>query len=70
MVGALLPDASGEEESMSITDREVDDDDRVCRCCGLYVDSQNRQGPLCWNCHMDNVDLYADAKIQDEKEKS
>jgi hypothetical protein len=53
---------------MSVPDSQLDDDTVECRLCGAIFLQCGGEGDICWGCAEDNEDLYADAKIQDEKE--
>lgn len=50
---------------MSVCDREIGDDRRECEQCGLESNAR-----LCTWCRLEVVDLYADMRIRDAKEKS
>ena len=49
---------------MSVADHEINDPSELC-ACGNYARIGKR---TCYECDIDFADLYADAKIQDEKE--
>jgi hypothetical protein len=49
---------------MSVPDHELDDHTEVC-ACGNVARIGKR---TCYECDADFKDLYADAKIQDEKD--
>lgn len=44
-----------------------DTEEGECERCGAIITNHRR---LCGECRTDNEDLYADMKIQDEKEKA
>jgi len=50
---------------MSVADGDIDDDLRECEQCG-----RESKARLCVWCRLDVVDLYADMRIRDAKEKS
>ena len=48
---------------MSVPEQWIDDEGYYCEMCDAPVYHQR----LCRDCRLDVIDLYADAKIQDEK---
>lgn len=52
--------------NVSVPDYLLDDDEAVCRNCGNTL--KPWEWTSCEYCQLDNADLYADMKIQDEQE--
>lgn len=51
---------------MSLPDELLYEDEKLCEVCGFYGAIKGR---LCFECRLDNADLYADEAIEDRKER-